>query len=53
MLGGSPMKITYDPQADAMSIQFQKGKYRISEEAREGIIVDYTKEGKIESPSKY
>ncbi|MDP2666327.1 MAG: DUF2283 domain-containing protein [Candidatus Diapherotrites archaeon] len=41
------MKITYDPEADAMSIRFQKGKYYISKETAEGIIIDYTKEGKI------
>ncbi len=41
------MKITYDPEADAMSIKFQKGKYEISKEVAKGIIVDFTKEGKI------
>lgn len=41
------MKITYDPNADAMNIRFQKGKYHISREITEGIIVDYTKSGKI------
>ncbi len=41
------MKITYDPEADAMNIQFQKGKYEISKEIAEGIIIDYTKEGKV------
>ena len=41
------MKITYDPEADAMNIIFQKGKYDISKEIAEGIIVDYTKDGKV------
>ncbi len=41
------MKITYDPEADAMNIQFQKGKYEISKEIAEGIIIDYTREGKV------
>ncbi len=41
------MKISYDPQADAMSIKFQKGKYEISKEIGDGIIIDYTKSGKI------
>ena len=41
------MKISYDPQADAMSIVFQKGKYNISKEIAEGIIIDYTKDGKV------
>ncbi len=34
------MKITYDPEADAMNIKFQEGKYDISKEVSEGIIID-------------
>ncbi len=41
------MKISYDPEADAMSIVFQKGKYDISKEIAEGIIIDYTEDGKV------
>jgi len=41
------MKITYDPKADAMNIKFQKGKYEISKEVSDGIIVDLTKAGKV------
>ena len=41
------MKITYDPKADAMNIKFQEGKYEISKEVAEGIVIDYTKEGKV------
>ena len=41
------MKISYDPEADAMNIVFQEGKYDISKEIAEGIIVDYTKEGRV------
>jgi len=41
------MKITYDPDADAMNIKFQEGKYHISKEIAEGIIIDYTKDGKV------
>ncbi len=41
------MKILYDPKADAMTIVFQEGKYDISEEVAEGIIVDYAKNRKI------
>ncbi|MFH1774674.1 MAG: DUF2283 domain-containing protein [Methanobacteriota archaeon] len=41
------MRITYDPKADAMNIKFQKGKYNISKEIAEGIIIDYTKDGKV------
>jgi uncharacterized protein YuzE len=41
------MKITYDKKADAANITFQKGKYHTSKEVGEGVIVDYTKGGKI------
>jgi len=41
------MKITYDPEVDAMRIKFQEGIYDISEEIGEGIIVDMTKDGKV------
>lgn len=41
------MEIIYDPETDSMDIEFQKGKYEISKEIAEGIIIDYTKEGKI------
>ena len=41
------MKITYDPRSDAMNIKFQEGKYEISKEVAEGIIIDYTKTGKV------
>ena len=41
------MKIEYDPDADAMYIHFQKGKYDISKEIATGIIIDYTRDGKV------
>ena len=41
------MKISYDPDVDAMTIVFQKGKYEVSKEMLDGIIVDYTPDGKI------
>ena len=41
------MRITYDPNVDAMNIHFQKGKYDTSEEVADGVIVDTTKNGKI------
>jgi len=41
------MKIMYDPKADAMNIKFQKGNYKISKEIIEGVIIDYTKTGKV------
>ena len=41
------MKISYDPEADTMNIVFHKGKCEISKEIAEGIIIDYTKDGKV------
>lgn len=41
------MKITYDPEVDAMNIKFQSGKYNISKEIADGIIIDYTKDGRV------
>ena len=41
------MKITYDPDCDAMNIVFQEGKYEISKEISEGMIIDYTDDGKV------
>lgn len=41
------MRITYDPQADAVYIQFQEGEYSISKEMGEGVILDYAEDGKI------
>ena len=41
------MKVTYDKRADAANFVFQKGRYHISKEIGEGVIVDYTKSGKI------
>lgn len=41
------MRITYDPVADAMNIQFQKGTYNTSKKVAEDIIIDMTKNGKL------
>ncbi len=41
------MRIAYDPRADAMNIRFQEGHYEISKEIADGIIIDYTKDGKV------
>jgi uncharacterized protein YuzE len=41
------MEIVYDPETDSMDIEFQKGKYEVSKEIAEGVIIDYTKDGKI------
>ncbi len=41
------MKITFDSKSDVMRIRFQEGKYEISKEVDEGIIIDMTKDNKI------
>ena len=41
------MKITYDPKIDAVYIQFQEGEHNISKEIEDGMVLDYTKDGKI------
>ncbi len=42
------MKIIYDPEADALYIELSsKGRYTESEEIENGVIVDYSEEGKI------
>jgi uncharacterized protein YuzE len=41
------MEIRYDPEADAMYIKFREGEYEISEEIREGIIMDFNKNNEI------
>ncbi len=35
------MKITYDPEVDAMNIKFQSGKYSISNEIADGTHIPY------------
>ena len=41
------MKIRFDKKRDIMRIVFQDGKYEVSKEIGEGIIVDLTKDRKI------
>ncbi|MBI2906976.1 MAG: DUF2283 domain-containing protein [Chloroflexi bacterium] len=41
------MEILYDPETDSMDIEFQKGKYEVSHEIADGVIIDYTKDGQI------
>lgn len=40
-------EISYDPEADAMYIRLNRGKYKVSEEIDEGVVVDRDKKGKI------
>ncbi|MBI2141031.1 DUF2283 domain-containing protein [Candidatus Woesearchaeota archaeon] len=41
------MKITFDAKNDVMRIKFQEGKYEVSKEIDEGVIIDMTKDNKI------
>ncbi len=43
------MKISYDPEVNALNIQLQEGAYGRSTELADGIIADYSKSGKIMS----
>lgn len=41
------MKITYDPKADALYIQFQSGKSKTTKKIQDGILVDLDRKGKL------
>lgn len=41
------MKISYDPNIDAIYIIFKKGNYKISKELEKDIIFDYSKDNEI------
>ena len=43
------MKIIFDPHTDTLNLIFRKDKIADSDEVREGIIIDYNKDGKIVS----
>jgi len=43
------MKVIFDPETDTLSIIFRDDKISESDEVREGIIIDYSKDGKIVS----
>jgi uncharacterized protein YuzE len=43
------MKIIFDPETDTLSIIFREDKIAESDEVREGVIIDYSKDGKIVS----
>jgi len=43
------MKVIFDPETDTLSLIFRKDKIAESDEIREGIIIDYNKDGKIVS----
>ena len=41
------MKVRYSKEVDAMYITVDTGEYEVSEEVGEGIVLDFTKEGKL------
>ena len=41
------MKVIYDKKTDTLSIILRKGKVAESDEAREGLILDYDRNGKL------
>lgn len=41
------MRFHYDNNIDAFSIAFHEGEYSESDEVKEGVILDYDKEGRI------
>ncbi|MBI2304139.1 MAG: DUF2283 domain-containing protein [Chloroflexi bacterium] len=43
------MKVTYDPETDTISLIFREEAVAESDEIREGIIVDYSRDGMIVS----
>lgn len=43
------MRVIFDPETDTLSLIFREDKIAESDEVREGIIIDYSKDGKIVS----
>jgi len=43
------MRVIYDPETDTLSLIFREDKIAESDEVREGVIIDYSKDGKIVS----
>lgn len=41
------MRITYDPQADAMYIKLKEGQFARNEEIKEGVILDLGPKGEL------
>ena len=41
------MRIIFDPETDTLSLIFREEKVVESDEVKEGIIIDYSKDGKI------
>jgi len=43
------MRVIFDPETDTLSLILKEDKVAESDEVREGIIIDYNKDGKIVS----
>lgn len=43
------MRVIFDTETDTLSLIFREDKIAESDEVREGIIIDYSKDGKIVS----
>ncbi len=43
------MRVIFDPETDTLSLIFREEKIVESDEVREGVIIDYSKDGKIVS----
>ena len=43
------MKVTFDRETDTLSIIFRSENISESDEVRDGVIIDYDKEGKVVS----
>lgn len=41
------MKITFDPKHNIMRIKLREGKYGVSKEVGEGVVIDMTKDNKV------
>ncbi|MEK7241785.1 MAG: DUF2283 domain-containing protein [Planctomycetota bacterium] len=41
------MRITYDPQADAMYIKLKEGQFARNEEVKEGVVLDLGPKGEL------
>ena len=41
------MKVTYDPEVDVLRIVFSEATVEESDEDKPGVILDYSKDGKI------
>jgi uncharacterized protein YuzE len=43
------MKVIYDKETDTLSIILTEGRVAVSDEAREGLVLDYDKDGRLVS----